>query len=209
MADNRGRRVGLTRDSILTAAVELADSEGLAAVSMRRLAAHLDVEAMTLYHYVPSKAALHDGMVEHVITLVDVPFDALPWSEALHAYAMSLLSALGAHPGVISLLATRPALTPRTKVILEAALESLQNGGVPPTTGLAMVQTLTALAVGHARTDHEFPAAADTEALISVDHGAHPLLAEAITSRQQPEDFFGSLVDTVIVRAQVVPRNPR
>ncbi|MCH8563142.1 TetR/AcrR family transcriptional regulator [Nesterenkonia sp. YGD6] len=52
---------------ILNAAVALADAEGLSAVTMRRVASSLGVEAMSLYHHVPSKAALLEGIVEAVL----------------------------------------------------------------------------------------------------------------------------------------------
>ena len=48
--------------------MRLADAEGLAAVTMRRLAAELDVEAMSLYHHLPGKDALLDGLIEAIVT---------------------------------------------------------------------------------------------------------------------------------------------
>ena len=63
----QGERAGLSRGLVLDAAVALVDSDGLDRLSMRRLGAALGVEAMTLYHYVPNKAALLDGLVEWVL----------------------------------------------------------------------------------------------------------------------------------------------
>ena len=56
---------------MLAAAAELADAEGLAAVTMRRLAADLGVEAMSLYHHLPGKEGLLDGLVETVIEEIE------------------------------------------------------------------------------------------------------------------------------------------
>jgi AcrR family transcriptional regulator len=64
----RGVRAGLSRGQILDAALALADREGLGAVTMRRLGAELGVEAMTVYHHVPNKTALIDGLVERIFT---------------------------------------------------------------------------------------------------------------------------------------------
>src|SRR5918994_3229853 len=58
------RRRPLDRRTILEAAVRFVDSEGLEALSMRKLGAELGVEAMSLYNHVPNKGALLDGMVE-------------------------------------------------------------------------------------------------------------------------------------------------
>ena len=60
-------RERLTRDRVIGAGMEVADVDGLSAVTMRRVAASLDVEAMSLYHYVSGKEALLDGLVEAVI----------------------------------------------------------------------------------------------------------------------------------------------
>ncbi len=61
-------RKPVTRDRVLEAAMSIADAEGLSAVSMRRVATELQVEAMSLYHHVANKDALLDGLVERVVT---------------------------------------------------------------------------------------------------------------------------------------------
>lgn len=63
-ASDRGRYGKLSRERVLAAAVALVDREGLSALSMRRLGAELDVEAMALYRYADNKDALLDGLVE-------------------------------------------------------------------------------------------------------------------------------------------------
>ncbi|MGW1189216.1 TetR/AcrR family transcriptional regulator C-terminal domain-containing protein [Streptomyces sp. NPDC002559] len=63
-----GRRAGLSRERVIDAALVLLDDRGVGALTMRRLAAELEVEAMTLYNYVPTKAALLDALVERVFT---------------------------------------------------------------------------------------------------------------------------------------------
>ena len=63
----QGERAGLSRELVLDAAVGLVDRHGLDGLSMRKLGATLGVEAMTLYHYFPNKAALIDGLVEWVV----------------------------------------------------------------------------------------------------------------------------------------------
>lgn len=111
----QGERAGLSRDLVLGAAVVLVDSEGLEGLSMRKLGAALGVEAMTLYHYLPNKASLLDGLVEWVIehTATGPAADGLPWDEALRRYAETLRTILLGHPGVLPLFFTRPVVTPR------------------------------------------------------------------------------------------------
>ena len=79
-----GERHALTRRRILDAALALVDSEGLKALSMRRLGAALGVEAMSLYHHFPSKEELLDGLVATVLSEVPLP-EATPtgWEDAV------------------------------------------------------------------------------------------------------------------------------
>ena len=67
----KASRKPLSRQRVLAAAVALADAQGFPALTMRRLAADLDVEAMSLYYHVPDKETLLDGVVETVIGEID------------------------------------------------------------------------------------------------------------------------------------------
>ena len=69
------RRVPLNRERVLAAAVELADREGIDALSMRRLGQELSVEAMALYNHVANKDDLLNGMVDAVVGEVDLTDD--------------------------------------------------------------------------------------------------------------------------------------
>ncbi|MGW7484028.1 TetR/AcrR family transcriptional regulator C-terminal domain-containing protein [Nonomuraea muscovyensis] len=152
MTANRGRgqRAGLTRQAILQAAVRLADQEGLTALSMRRIAAELGVEAMTLYHHVPNKNALLDGMVEQLISETAPPPGASSWQESLRAYAHAFLAALSAHPNLVALVASRPAMTPHNLRTMEAMLESLRSAGFELTRAYDVLHSLAAFVLGHA-----------------------------------------------------------
>ena len=83
----RARRAPLTREAVLRRAVALADADGLPAVTMRRLAEELGVEAMSLYHHVPGKEALLDGMAELVFEEMVEATAALPGVDAVWAEA--------------------------------------------------------------------------------------------------------------------------
>ena len=184
----RGQRAGLSRQAVLRAAVRLVDREGLAALSMRRLGAELGVEAMTLYHHIPNKTALLDGMVEQVVSEADPPsFDGSSWREGLRDYARSLLAALAAHPHVVPLVMSQPAMTPQNLRSMEAMLESLCAAGFELRRALDVVYSLIGFVLGHAAvqmgTGTEGAGArggADRAAgLSAVDPDAYPLLARA------------------------------
>ena len=66
----KASRKPLSRERVLVAAVALIDTHGIQALTMRRLAAELDVEAMSLYYHVPDKETLLDGVVETVVAEV-------------------------------------------------------------------------------------------------------------------------------------------
>jgi AcrR family transcriptional regulator len=92
----------LTRDRIAATALDVIDSEGLAAVTMRRVADALGVQAPSLYNHVRSKEELLDAVAESVIQQVDASaFEHLAWREALDAWAWSYYEALVAHPNLV------------------------------------------------------------------------------------------------------------
>ena len=107
MTATTGRRDTLTRDRVLTAAVDLADREGIGAVSMRRLGQELGVEAMSLYTHVRSKEDLLDGMVDRV--MAEVPSPAVPdgWKAALRQTILEARAALLRHPWAPDVIETR------------------------------------------------------------------------------------------------------
>ena len=165
MADRRARpRAGLSRERVLDAAIAFVDSRGLPALSIRRLGATLGVEAMTLYHYVPTKAALLDGMVERVLEQAagDLaleldpdpdsardPDQSQPWPEAVRTVATRFRDVLLAHPGVLGAVATRPVNSPGAVRILEAGLAVMTSQGVPLALAMDTLNSVMMFVVGH------------------------------------------------------------
>lgn len=92
----------LTRKRIAATALDVIDSEGLAAVTMRRVADALGVQAPSLYNHVRSKEELLDAVAESVMQQVDASgFEHLAWRDALDAWAWSYYEALVAHPNLV------------------------------------------------------------------------------------------------------------
>lgn len=101
------QRTPLSRERIIAAAAAVADGAGVAAVSMRSVAKVLGVEAMSLYHHVPSKEALLDDLADWVFERIELPKVGDTWREALAGRARSARSVLTAHPWALGMM-TRP-----------------------------------------------------------------------------------------------------
>ncbi len=102
------RRPALSRKMIIAAAAAVADREGVTAVSMRSVAKELGVEAMSLYHHVPSKDALLDDLADWVFERIELPEVGDTWRKALTSRARSARSVLTAHPWALGMMESRP-----------------------------------------------------------------------------------------------------
>lgn len=103
----------LTRELIAATALALIDREGPSGASIRRVAARLDVHPTSLYNHVPSLAAMIEDVRAIVSARIDAtPFDALPWPEALDAWAWSYRGAFAKHPRTIPVLMSVSATSP-------------------------------------------------------------------------------------------------
>ncbi|MEV8100667.1 TetR/AcrR family transcriptional regulator C-terminal domain-containing protein [Kitasatospora sp. NPDC085879] len=184
------RRAGLSREKVLRAALGLVDRDGVEKLSMRRLGAELGVEAMTLYHYVPNKAALLDGLVELVVGSVrpdpDGPAEA--WPQRLREFATAFRTELLRHPGVIVLVATRPARSARALQIVEDTAAALGRAGIGPVDALRMVNSVATLVIGQCLAEAAAtPGHPDEPA--DLDLSALPTLAAAVAGGLgTPED---------------------
>lgn len=130
--DETARRGRLSRDLVVRTALRLMDEEGLEAVSMRRVAHELGVEAMSLYHHVRDKEDLLGGIIEVVMAGFPAPEDHPDWREAVRRTARAWRVLLKAHPHVITLMAHRrePVLHPAALRPLDHALSVLRRSGL-------------------------------------------------------------------------------
>ena len=122
-------RVPLSRERILQAAIDVADREGLQALTMRRLGAELGVEAMAVYKHVSGKDDILDGMVELVVSLIEAPGDGLDWRDAMRRRAMSARDVLTRHSWAIGLLDSRRSMGPNQLRYVDSILGSLRSAG--------------------------------------------------------------------------------
>ncbi|MBL1098326.1 TetR/AcrR family transcriptional regulator [Streptomyces coffeae] len=121
----------LTRDRVLTAAIRLADQSGLAALSMRKLAAELDVEAMSLYNHVKNKEDLLDGVADLVMGEMDRPVAGGQWRAEMHRRAASVYEVLRRHWWAVDLIASRQTPGPAHLAHYDATIGCLHAAGFP------------------------------------------------------------------------------
>ena len=190
----RAGRAGLSREQVLDAALDLIDRHGVAALSMRRLGAELAVEAMTLYHYLPNKDALLDGVVERVMAQAEAGLLDGPWDRALTDYARSLRATLLRHPGAARLVATRPAVTTETLRAAERGLTLLCGAGFPLGRALDTLNALTLFVVAHAASEagtaavNATASAGSQDFVASLDEQEFPLLTAAARTSAGTDD---------------------
>jgi AcrR family transcriptional regulator len=120
-------RKPVSRERALQVAVEIADAEGIDALSMRKLARSLGIEAMSLYYHVKDKDDILDGMVELVYSEITLPFVGEDWKRAMRERADSTRSVLLRHPWAISMVDERT--TQVTMRHLNAVVGGLRQAG--------------------------------------------------------------------------------
>jgi AcrR family transcriptional regulator len=121
----------MSRELVLSAALRLADEEGIEALTMRRLAQELGVEAMTLYYYVANKDEILSGIVDLIHSEIDLPEPGDAWRPAIRRTAISAHEAISRH-GWASAQWLSVGLTPARLRYMEAILGCLRSGGFTP-----------------------------------------------------------------------------
>jgi AcrR family transcriptional regulator len=148
-------RPGMSTDRIMAAALQIVDTEGSQALTMRRLGQALDRKVMTLYRYVPSKDALLDGVVARVLTDLAINPAAADWRQELRELATSFRDLALAHPNAVPLLVTRPLTSPlgrrppATLRPLEDFLDLLIRAGFSPADALHAYRLFFGFLRGH------------------------------------------------------------
>ena len=152
--EQRGREPrrlrGLSRDDIVATAISIADAEGTAAVSMRRIARDLHVGAMSLYWYVESKDELHQLMLERLHGEIEAPEPSGDWRADLAAFARSYRAALHRHPWAIDFLGAGPPSGPNDARNADRLLGALAGLGLDEMTTMWALLTVGTHVMGAA-----------------------------------------------------------
>ena len=122
-------RVPLTKERVLRAAIDLADAGGIEALSMRRLAKELGVEAMSLYNHVANKDAILDGIIDAVVGEIELPPAGADWRAAIRQSAISARNVFVRHRWASSLQMSRPSAGPARLRHMDWMLRTLREAG--------------------------------------------------------------------------------
>jgi len=155
----RGRTANpIDRRAIANAAVALADAQGLAEVSIRKVAAELGCSPMRLYGYIKTKDELHDLMLDQAyaeILQAGRPERRWGWRRAITAIAVATREVALRHEWIVDLIGGRPPLGPNGLAVMEATAAAIDRSpaGRTPNELLTAMATLNAYLVGAVRSE--------------------------------------------------------
>ncbi|QYX79264.1 TetR/AcrR family transcriptional regulator [Streptomyces akebiae] len=202
---SRGPKPGLTLDRIVEAAVQVADAEGLHALSMRRVATELGTGTMSLYRYLPGKAELLDLMLDRVQRPSENPADLGDggWRSALEAMGRATLALYRRHPWLLQVNQSRPVLGPSALDGMEKVLSRIKSMGLTDPELISAVVAVDGYVVGAARTQLYAQEAEHRTGLTDAEfwQAQAPVLEELMLSGRYPvlaglsEDAFGTDFD--------------
>lgn len=208
----RGPKPALSLQQIVEAGIKVADAEGVAAVSMRRVADELGFTTMSLYRYVPSKTDLLELMVENAGLIADVPEGLTGWRAKLRWWAEDTAGLYRRRRWALDVPLNAPPMGPNQVKRMEQALTALDDTGLSGGEMLGILVALSGFVRGHAQLASTL---ADVEARTGtsqelwdqaygrmltefVDPALHPTLARVIGEggfegfeQQQEDDWLG------------------
>lgn len=187
-------REPMSRERVLEAAIRLADAEGIGAVSMRRLAQELGVEAMTLYYYVANKREILDGIADMVTGEIGLPPPDEHWKASLRVTALSARDVLQGHPWAASLILSSGGGDARARY-MNAILGTLRGAGFSAAMTDHAYHAIESHIMGwtlwvsgmNLGTDEELAAKA-TEFIAQLPRDELPYLVEHIEQHLKPRD---------------------
>ncbi|MGD7707866.1 TetR/AcrR family transcriptional regulator C-terminal domain-containing protein [Microlunatus sp. Y2014] len=180
-------RPGLTPARVIEAAAAVADAEGLAAVSMRRVGRQLGVEAMSLYGHVRDKEAMLDGLAAWLFAKIEGPEVTDPWRPAMIRRAASQRSVLTKHPWGLGMMESRRNPGPAPLQDHDAVLGCLRRNGFSVALAAQAFSVLDSYVYGFVLTELNLPFEAGDDADAMVDSldlaDRYPYLSELITEQ--------------------------
>ena len=174
------RRQTLTRERVVEGAVVLADEIGIEALTIRKLAAALGTKPMTIYHHVPSKDEIVDGMVEIVFSEIATPPEDEDWKPAMRIRCVSAREVITRHRWAAPLMESRTSPGPENLGHHEAVLACLRRGGLSWQMTAHAYAVLDAFVYGFAFQEATLPSQMD---------GEFVEVAQDIAAAFDPESF--------------------
>ena len=196
---HRTPRLPLDLERIVGAAVRIADEHGLEAVTMRRVATSLGVQAMSLYHHVRDKDALLTAMLDAVYERMALCSTAEGWRDAMRARATSMRQAFLAHPWSLGLVDAGTNPGPAALSHTDSLLGTLRSAGFSVAMAAHAAAVFDAFVYGFAVQERNLPFAdgpgvtdVASDVLASMPEGAYPYLQEfAVEHVMKPGYAFG------------------
>jgi AcrR family transcriptional regulator len=173
---------------VLRAAIDLADERGIESLSMRELGRRLEVEAMSLYNHVANKDDILDGMVDLVVSEIDLPSGEVGWKEAMRRRATSARDVFSRHPWAPVLVDSRESSGPARLRYLDWVIGTLRRAGFSIDLAARAFSILDSYVYGFGRQQSNMSAGSGA----SVEERA-----EAFESALPPEEFhyLGEMID--------------
>ena len=160
---NPESRTPLNRERVLRAAVALADEEGIESLKMRELGRRLGVEAMSLYNHVGNKDDVLDGMVDLVVSEIDLPPGAAGWREAMRRRAISAQAVYTRHPWASALMDSRTSSGPARLQYFDWVLGTLREAGFTQEMTARAISVLDSYVYGFGRQQLNMSSGRDIE----------------------------------------------
>ena len=195
----RGPKPALTVERIVTAAIAIADTDGLAGLSMRRVASELGVGTMSLYRYVPGKGELLDLMIDRINEAPRGDAGELGWRGVLEQMAHETWEVCLAHPWFLQIDQARPLLGPRALAGFEHVLRGLRDTSLTDQQKVMAMTSVYAFVTGVARDHVNALQATERTGMTSEEFWAAqvPVFVKAMNTGDYPamaglaEDTFG------------------
>lgn len=204
----------------MRAATDLIEREGADALSMRRVAAELEVAVMSLYNHVPSKAALLDAIAERILAGMVVPADPdLHWTDRARSLVRAFRKVAHDYPRSVTLVLTRKVDAPSGMRPVEHALAVAAEAGFDGQTSVRVMRALLAYAIGaqmrevgavemldYLRKDDATAGSAPRLDFLDPAEFPHVVALQQDLLRHDPETDFEFGLDLLLTAVDALPR---
>jgi AcrR family transcriptional regulator len=147
----RGPKPRLSLADVVAAGVAIADADGLAALSMRKVASRLGVGAMSIYTYLPGRSELVELMIDRVYGEHQIPDPNLPWRQRVEQWARETWRIYGTHPWLLDYNMARLPIGPNVLDVSEALYAALRDAGFQGAENVAIYNLINWQLLGAAR----------------------------------------------------------
>lgn len=181
-----------TTSQIVDAALVLLDEVGPDAFTMRAFGAAMGLDPMTIYRYLPNKAAVLQAVVDRLWTQVRPAVDECDdWRGAMGAFARGLRRTMLDHPKLVGLVSAADP-SPALLDLVESSLGELSSAGLPPAAAMDLLDCVTAYVQGKVQGEHRHLGSSGAGPFDQVGPKTHPNLVAALSSGYElsPDEQF-------------------